>query len=222
MRRGYVRDGVVPVGIRGTTRAQRFAAFVALADIADQVSPEDLAASLEKGPATEGTEFTEKTEPYRIAGKQAVLQFSVDSVTSVAPRPCTTAVRAPATDPDAMPARAALARVAVLLSQRGYCWGPGGSIGFELATGVPTATWSSDLDLVLRRDCRLEANEAARLLELLAEAAAPARVDVIVETPAGGVLLADLARSPTQVLLRTPDGPRRSADPWASMADHLH
>jgi phosphoribosyl-dephospho-CoA transferase len=116
----------------------------------------------------------------------------------------------------------ALARVAPLLSHRGYRWGPGGSVGFELATGVPTATWSSDLDLVLRRDCRLDANEAAPLLELLAEAAAPARVDVIVETPAGGVLLVDLARAPTQVLARTPDGPRLSPDPWAPTADQLH
>ena len=221
VRRGYVREGVVPVGVRGTTRAHRFAAFVALADIAERVSPEDLAGKLEKA-ATEGTECTEKIERYRIVGKQGPFQFSVGSVTSVAPRSCTMTARAAGKNADEMPARAALARVAPLLSHRGYRWGPGGSIGFELATGVPTATWSSDLDLVVRRDCWLEAKEAARLLALLAEAAAPAQVDVIVETPAGGVLLADLARAPMQVLLRTPDGPRLSADPWASMADQLH
>ena len=35
VRRGPVRDGMMPVGVRGLTRSQRFAAFVAVAEIAD-------------------------------------------------------------------------------------------------------------------------------------------------------------------------------------------
>ena len=42
VRRGPVRDGMVPVGVRGLTRAQRFAAFVAVAEIGERLSPEDL------------------------------------------------------------------------------------------------------------------------------------------------------------------------------------
>ena len=113
-----------------------------------------------------------------------------------------------------MPALSALARVAPILARRGYRWGPGGSVGFELATGVPTATLSSDLDVILRQDRRLEPDAAADLRAALAEAADPARIDVLLETPRGGVSLADLAARPAQVLVRTPDGPRLAVDPW--------
>jgi hypothetical protein len=55
----------------------------------------------------------------------------------------------------------------------------------------------------------------------LAEAAAPARIDVMLETPRGGVSLTDLAAMPAPVLVRTPDGARPSADPWGVDADAL-
>jgi phosphoribosyl-dephospho-CoA transferase len=115
---------------------------------------------------------------------------------------------------DAVPALAALARVAPVLARRGSRWGPGGSVGFEIATGVPTATSSSDLDLILRQDGRIEPGEAGDLLAALAEAAAPARVDVLLETPMGGVSLADFAAMQARVLVRTPHGPRLAVDPW--------
>ncbi|MGD0039564.1 MAG: phosphoribosyl-dephospho-CoA transferase MdcG domain-containing protein [Isosphaeraceae bacterium] len=120
------------------TRQQRFAAFLAVAEITDRLSPEDLAAS-----------------PHVIERERK----------------------------DAVPALAALARVATVLACRGQCWGPGGSIGFEIATGVAAATPSSDLDLILRQDRRLGPDEAVDLRAALAEAAAPARVDVLLETP---------------------------------------
>jgi phosphoribosyl-dephospho-CoA transferase len=72
----------------------------------------------------------------------------------------------------------------------------------------------SDLDLILRRDRRLEPDKATDLLAALAKAVAPARIDVLLETPIGGVPLADLAAMRAQVLVRTPFGPRLSADPW--------
>ena len=115
---------------------------------------------------------------------------------------------------DAIPALAALDRIAPLLVRRGYHWGPGGSVGFEIASGIATATALSDLDLILRQDRRLEPNKAGELLAALAKAAAPARIDVMLETPGGGVALADFAAMPGQVLVRTPDGSRLSADPW--------
>lgn len=176
VRRGYVRDGMMPVGVRGLTRQQRFAAFLAVAEIGNRLSPEDLTVSR-----------------YAIEQKRR----------------------------DAVPALAALARVAPILARRGHRWGPGGSVGFELAAGVSTATLSSDLDVILRQDRRLEPNEAFDLRAALAEAAAPARIDVMLETPRGGVSLADLAAMPAQVLVRTPDGARLAADPWMVDSDAL-
>jgi phosphoribosyl-dephospho-CoA transferase len=169
IRRGTIRDGMIPVGVRGRTRSQRFAALVAVADIADWRCPEDLIVS--------GHVLSQKRK-------------------------------------EAVPALAGLDRVAPLLTCRGYRWGPGGSVGFEIATGVPTATSSSDLDLILRQEFRIEPGEAADLLAALAEAAAPARIDVMLETSSGGVSLADLAAQTRQVLVRTPCGPQLSVDPW--------
>jgi phosphoribosyl-dephospho-CoA transferase len=169
VRRGHIRDGMMPVGVRGQTRSQRFAAFVAVAEIADRLSPEDLTVS-----------------GYLLVQKRK----------------------------DTVPALAALDRVAPLLMRRGYAWGPGGSVGFEIATGLATATESSDLDLILRQERRLESNQAIELLAALANAAAPARIDVLLETPLGGVSLADVAALPGRVLVRTPGGPRLSVDPW--------
>jgi phosphoribosyl-dephospho-CoA transferase len=172
VRRGWVRDGMIPVGVRGLTRSQRFAALVAVDEIAERLSPEDLAAS------------------------GCIIEQSRK---------------------DAAPALAALDRVAGLLLRRGYRWGPAGSVGFEIATSIATATASSDLDLILRQDCRPEPNKATDLQAALTLAAAPASIDVMIETPMGGVSLADLAAMHAQVLVRTPCGPRVSVDPW--MAD---
>jgi phosphoribosyl-dephospho-CoA transferase len=174
--RGHVCNGMIPVGVRGLTRSQRFAAFVAATDIEDRFSPEDLTVSA-----------------YGLSQRRK----------------------------DAVPALAALDRVAGLLTSRAYQWGPGGSVGFEIATGEATATTSSDLDLILRQNHRLEPNEAIALLAALTEAAAPVRIDVLLETPFGGVSLADLAALPAQVLVRTPWGPRLSVDPWLVDATHV-
>jgi phosphoribosyl-dephospho-CoA transferase len=169
VRRGHIRDGMIPVGVRGQARQQRFGAFLAVVDIADQVTPEDLTNS----------RYVIERKP------KATVQALV-----------------------------ALEQVASILVHRGYRWGPGGSVGFEIATGVTTATFSSDLDLILRQDQRLEPGEAIDLLADLAEAAMPVRVDIMLETPHGGVSLADLVTMPSQVLVRTPDGVRLAADPW--------
>jgi phosphoribosyl-dephospho-CoA transferase len=115
---------------------------------------------------------------------------------------------------DEVPALAALGQVAPLLSRRGYRWGPGGSVAFEMATRLRAATPSSDLDLILRQDRRLQQEAAKDLLEVLAEAAAPARIDVVLETPRGGVSLAELAAMAHQVVVRTPEGARLFPDPW--------
>jgi len=92
-----------------------------------------------------------------------------------------------------VPALAALARVDPVLTRRGCVWGPTGSIAFELATRLPASTPACDLDLVLRQEEPPSFRHARELLRELAEAAAPARIDVLIETRRGGINLASLA-----------------------------
>jgi phosphoribosyl-dephospho-CoA transferase len=104
------------------------------------------------------------------------------------------------------------------LTLRGFVWGPTGSAGFELATQVPTVTVTSDLDLLIRTPDHLPRELATQLFtELQAYALrAGSRVDIQLETPAGGVSLAEWAAGRARVMVRHPQGPRRVADPWAN------
>jgi phosphoribosyl-dephospho-CoA transferase len=112
----------------------------------------------------------------------------------------------------------ALERVEALLGALGLGWGPAGSVGFELASGVPTATAASDLDVVIRAPQRLPLDSGRRLIAALADA--PVRVDVQMETPAGAVSLAEYARGGPMVA-RTAQGPRLVAGPWGEEANIL-
>jgi phosphoribosyl-dephospho-CoA transferase len=91
-------------------------------------------------------------------------------------------------------------------------WGPGGSAGFELATGHPTARQGSDLDLVMRVPHPVPPAEVTALLQALA--GLPVRVDVQLQSPWGGFVAAEYARDTGEVLLRTDTGPCLVADPW--------
>lgn len=174
VRRGYVRNGMVPVGVRGAARHERHAAWVALDEIAERLSPEELVNS------------------------KSLIEWSRRRES---------------------PAMQALVRVASILKHRGHRWGPGGSVGFEIATGVTTTTSSSDLDLILRADTPIQNGEVIDLHNVLTETADPVRIDVVVETPSGGVSLAELAAMPTKVLVRTAEGPRLSIDPWKGVEE---
>jgi phosphoribosyl-dephospho-CoA transferase len=93
-------------------------------------------------------------------------------------------------------------------------WGPGGSVGFELATGRLVVKPESDLDIVLYADRRMTADKAkslcARAMNL------PAVVDIRVETSVCGFSLREFAsRSPATILLRAPSGVLLGRDPWA-------
>ncbi|MFC4529175.1 malonate decarboxylase holo-ACP synthase [Sphaerisporangium dianthi] len=94
----------------------------------------------------------------------------------------------------------------------GAAWGPTGSVGFELATGHPATHPASDLDLLLRTPHRLTPALAARLTT--AFAALPSTVDCQLETPCGGVGLAEWARTGGPVMARTGHGPELVDDPW--------
>jgi phosphoribosyl-dephospho-CoA transferase len=117
-----------------------------------------------------------------------------------------------------VPALAALAPVAQIMRVAGLgsCWGPTGSVGFELASGRPTATPASDLDLMVRAD---QPPERAAVVALHSELAAlPVKVDALLETPRGAVALAEYVCTPRRTLLRTMSGCGLVADPWAGGA----
>jgi len=146
VRRGEIRNGIIPIRVRGAAREQRFDASIPLSAVAYRSTPEDLAGR--------------RCEPWRAAQ---------------------------------VPALAALSRVDAVLGHRGSAWGPIGSIAFELATHLPVSTPACDLDLVLRQEELPSREEAGGLLQELVQAAAPAHIDVVIETRCGSVKLADLA-----------------------------
>lgn len=160
VRRNVELHGMIAVGVRGSTRAERFAALLDPAAVAERVAPEDLAP---RG---------------RLGRKPLRGHPSFDAMTRLAPA----------------------------LDATGKAWGPGGAAGFELASGARTLTDASDLDIVIRADGPLD----RALLRALADAAAlaPVRVDVVIETPAGGVALGELTGASGEILLRTREGPK--------------
>jgi len=92
-------------------------------------------------------------------------------------------------------------------------WGPGGSVGFELATGRHAVKPESDLDIVLYAERRMTAEEAKSLCDRAMNL--PAVVDIRVETPVCGFSLKEFAGwSPAAILLRVPRGIVLAKDPW--------
>lgn len=169
VRRAAARDGLIPVGVRGSRRSERLAAWLHREAVLDSLTPLELAAR----------------------------------------RDWLTRVRRAS-----LPALAALDRVASIMREHGLggLWGPCGSVGFELASGVPTATAESDLDLMVQPLRPFAEAAAAALLASLGRLSV--RSDVLLELPHGAVALAEYAGAQTPLVLRTPDGPRLVRDPW--------
>lgn len=166
VRRARTPVGLIPVGVRGRRRGERFAALLATDAVAARVTPEDLAAA-------RGWRHMTRAR--------------------------------------SVPSLRVLDAVDELFSSLGLAWGPTGSAGFELATSAVSAGAASDLDVLVRapEPWPLErAREVADHLNRL-----PARVDVQLDAPAGAVTLVEYARG-GRVLLRTPEGPRLTRDPW--------
>lgn len=116
----------------------------------------------------------------------------------------------------AIAALAALGPVEALMRRHGLDWGPCGSVGFELASGVASAAAGSDLDLVVEAPVRLPRAVAAGLGKALAQL--PVHADVLLEGPHGAVALEEYAAARVPLLLRTVDGPRLVDDPWGGAA----
>jgi len=141
---------------------------------------------------------------------------SADIVSAVSPEALP---RAPLAGRHALPAFAVLAALQndATGPLNALAWGPTGSAGFELATQVPTVTASSDLDLLIRtQEKPLARNFAIELRDYLQALAQRigVRVDAQLDTPAGGVALAEWAAGKPRVLARHARGPQLIADPW--------
>ena len=109
------------------------------------------------------------------------------------------------------PCIAALLALAPRLDALDVEWGPAGGTGYWLACGLPVLRATSDLDLVVYLACRPSAPVLAAL-GALADGQ-PCRIDVQIDTGAGGFALAECLRG-GRVLLKTDAGPRLVADPW--------
>ncbi|GLU30938.1 malonate decarboxylase holo-ACP synthase [Trinickia caryophylli] len=168
VRRAPAEGGRVPIGVRGSSRGERFAAFA---------EPEDIETIV---------------RPHALLGI------------------------------DAPPSRAVLAPFALLRALRDAAvfgelrWGPTGSAGFELATALPTISAGSDLDLLVEAPHAMTHDEAAQQHDALQACArgAGVRIDVQLETPFGGIALAEWAARKPRTMLRTAGGPRLVEDPW--------
>jgi phosphoribosyl-dephospho-CoA transferase len=115
-----------------------------------------------------------------------------------------------------LPAFALLRAVTSICNQTGYAWGPTGSVGFELASGTPAVTPTSDLDLLVRSPAPFTREHAAEFLIDITNAASAAgtRIDVQIETRDSVFSLAEFARPGGRVMLRSPAGPVLVSDPW--------
>ena len=106
-----------------------------------------------------------------------------------------------------LPAIQALRGLRPVLDGAGLPWGPTGSVGFELATGHPAATSTSDLDLLVRISDLRCALPALVSLDHAFDSV-ECRVDCQVETLCGAAALTELADGRPQVMVRTSEGPR--------------
>ena len=159
-------EGLIPVGVRGNCREQRFGSWISTDAILEHVTPQMLVWRRAWGDVS----------------RRAVI-----------------------------PALAALDIVATIMSKHDLQahWGPGGSVGFELASGSATASKNSDLDLIVRADGALPDEQARSLSVALSSLAV--RADVLLEMPQGAIALSEYARTDCQTgtfVLRTTQGPQ--------------
>ena len=166
VRRGPVTGREIPIGVRGTERNQRWAAFCHSKLVKSVLTPSQL---------------------------------------------LTRAI--PTSRANAIPALSALDVLKERWMESVIPWGPGGSVGFELASGRHVVTPESDLDIVIYAERRMTAEEAKSLCDRAMNL--PAVVDIRVETPVWGFSLKEFAGwSPAAIHLRVPRGIVLAKDPW--------
>ncbi|MFC7063449.1 malonate decarboxylase holo-ACP synthase [Halobacillus seohaensis] len=111
-----------------------------------------------------------------------------------------------------MPALAALDKVNEILLSYKLLWGPGGSVGFELASNSKTVSLSSDLDIIVYSEEVLPIEKARNMITRLHQLSIA--VDVQLETPNGAISLMEYAKSEVPILQKTTDGAMLVESPW--------
>jgi phosphoribosyl-dephospho-CoA transferase len=91
-----------------------------------------------------------------------------------------------------------------------FVWGPAGSVGYQLATGLPVTTDESDVDVLIR--CEVPPDRLMLSAVRVVAKKSLARFDVILEGPPGAVALEELHSH--DVLLKTSRGPLIGAFTW--------
>ena len=115
---------------------------------------------------------------------------------------------------DSVPAFRSLSLLEERWTNLDRTWGPGGSVGFELATGIHAARPESDLDIVLYADRRITTDEAKSVCGVTS--GLPSAIDIRVETKACGFSLKEYAsQGSAPILLRTPYGVKLGSVPWS-------
>ncbi|MDQ1410013.1 MAG: phosphoribosyl-dephospho-CoA transferase [Acidobacteriaceae bacterium] len=111
-----------------------------------------------------------------------------------------------------LPARLqeALALFAELGNREKFVWGPVGSVGYQLATGLSVTTSQSDVDVLIRCEVPPDRLMLSAVRDIGKKSLA--RFDVILEGPPGAVALEELHSR--DVLLKTSRGPRIAAFIW--------
>ncbi|MBS62034.1 MAG: phosphoribosyl-dephospho-CoA transferase [Salinisphaera sp.] len=138
---------------------------------------------------------------------------------TVTPEQCAARIERPtAKRRQAIPALDALPALAATLDSRRLCWGVTGAVGYELATDEASCHAASDIDVLIRLPQRLTRRDAAGVVASLAML--PVRCDIQMETPLGGVALADWAAGNDNVLVKSDQGPFLCADPWVRSVAH--
>jgi phosphoribosyl-dephospho-CoA transferase len=218
VRRGPVStEQGIAVGVRGSQRNERWPAVCHPDLVRSVLTPPMLLTRLvTASPSAPATH----PDPATASPSVPVSQQATWTLLAPAPHPASTAPSSPATRPvpptrtDTVPALRTLALLADRWKALDSPWGPGGSVGFELATGHPVATPQSDLDIVIYAAGRMTHDEA-RVLHESAQGL-PAAVDIRVETPTCGFSLTEYANAAplAPILLRFPYGTALGPDPW--------
>jgi phosphoribosyl-dephospho-CoA transferase len=165
VRRGRIADRLIPVGVRGSQRHERWAGFTGVSEVLETRRPDQLRLMLAEN------------------SRRALQAFRT------------------------------LSYLESRLVGLDMNWGPGGSVGYELASGIPVVRDDSDLDFILFASRKLEITEAHDLWRMISSA--PGKVDVLVETPLCGFSLKEFATtSQRKILLRTSDGRVLGSNPW--------
>jgi phosphoribosyl-dephospho-CoA transferase len=164
-RRAPMTQDLVPIGIRGPERFQRWGAWCSPVGIRQIITPADLL-----------TQFVTMDDSQSTPVRRALRSLITDWQWFQCP------------------------------------WGPGGSLGFELASGKSTTTSRSDLDIVIYANQQFSRTVAQRLIASTNDLEVP--VDIRIETRMCGFSLREYARSAQKILLRTSAGPVLGQDPW--------